>query len=215
MNDRIEAWLDGELQFEELAPAEQAEARALTAILGAASARFTSVPTPDLAARVMNALPPVGATSSQAVIVPTVARPGVRLSVRDRLVAWLPSGGLRLRPALALAAMSLTIGFALGQLTPRATTGDAAPHLFVRFELEAAGATEVRLAGSFTGWEPQLELTPLDDERWSVTVPLQPGVHDYVFIVDGERYVIDPHAARVADGFGGYNSRLALLTPED
>jgi hypothetical protein len=46
-------------------------------------------------------------------------------------------------------------------------------------------------------------------------VPLAPGVYDYSFVVDGKRMVVDPYAPRVADSFGGSNSRLFLLAPGD
>jgi hypothetical protein len=39
-------------------------------------------------------------------------------------------------------------------------------------------------------------------------------VHDYAFIVDGERWIADPMAPAVADGFGGLNSRIAVLPPD-
>jgi hypothetical protein len=48
---------------------------------------------------------------------------------------------------------------------------------------------------------------------WTVVVPLEPGIHNYAFIVDGERWVPDPNAPAVDDGFGGMNSRLAVLAP--
>jgi hypothetical protein len=38
-------------------------------------------------------------------------------------------------------------------------------------------------------------------------------VHDYTFVIDGERMVVDPYAPRVADSFGGSNSRLFLPAP--
>jgi hypothetical protein len=41
-------------------------------------------------------------------------------------------------------------------------------------------------------------------------VPLRPGVHDYAFVVDGERWVADPNAPQVDDSFGGTNSRISL-----
>jgi hypothetical protein len=210
MDDRITAWLDGELPFDALDLLPRVEARALESTLSAAAARLSAVPRPDLTARVMTQLPPPVATHSP-------SRSASPRSAGAGLRAWLGHGGAAaLRPAAALAAITLVIGFALGTLVATrgpAATDAAAPQLFVRFQVEAAGASDVRLAGSFTGWEPRFELTPLDDGQWTVTVPLEPGVHDYVFVLDGERYMIDPHAARVSDGFGGYSSRLALLAP--
>jgi hypothetical protein len=47
-----------------------------------------------------------------------------------------------------------------------------------------------------------------------VDVALEPGVYNYVFVVDGEAMRLDPLAPRVTDGFGGSSSRLAVLAPE-
>jgi len=47
-----------------------------------------------------------------------------------------------------------------------------------------------------------------------VVVPLSPGVHDYSFIVDGNRWTPDPTAPARADGFGGMNSRIAVLASD-
>ncbi len=220
MNDRIHAWLDGELPFEALTPQEQAEARAVERAVQAVSEQLTHTAAPDLRAPVMSRL--ASAPAQPAAVRPAQVR---RRTVRAWLHDAIPAGGFGLRPAAALATFSLLIGFALGSLL----TGDArsglngamagidataaAPQVFVRFELEAADVSDVRLAGSFTGWEADIEMTPVGDGLWRATVPLEPGVHDYVFILDGDRHVIDPYAPRVADGFGGYSSRLALLDP--
>jgi hypothetical protein len=221
MGDRLNAYLEGELPFDALDANEQAEALALESAIRTAAGRFAGVRAPELTARVMASLP----------VEPSRGRVSTRAAGRAagwwaKLADWfrLPAGGLAPRPALALAAVAMVVGFVLGALLPAAppagpagaadaSAAPAAPAIFVRFELEAEGAREVRLAGSFTGWEPRHELTPLSDGRWSVTLPMEPGVHDYVFVVDGESFVEDPWAARVSDGFGGFNSRLALLAP--
>jgi len=42
-------------------------------------------------------------------------------------------------------------------------------------------------------------------------VPLPPGNYEYVFVVDGERWVADPRAARYRpDGFGNNNAMLTV-----
>ncbi|HSH44245.1 MAG TPA: glycogen-binding domain-containing protein, partial [Longimicrobiales bacterium] len=131
--------------------------------------------------------------------------------------------------AAALAGLSLLLGWALGAggSPEMALTGDdgrpAPSHaassgpagdaaIFVRFDVRVPEAESVDLAGSFSDWEPRYSLVPAGDGRWSAVVPLTAGVHDYVFIVDGERHLLDPAAPRAPDGFGSYNSRLALLT---
>ena len=85
--------------------------------------------------------------------------------------------------------------------------------MFVQFRLEAA-ASRVQLAGSFTNWEPRYELRQSAPGVWTITVPLMQGVHDYAFVIDGNRWVPDPYAPQIGDGFGGTNSRLALLSPD-
>jgi 1,4-alpha-glucan branching enzyme len=93
-----------------------------------------------------------------------------------------------------------------------AVTGGEGTTVFVQFRLDAPEASEVRLAGSFTGWEPRHALHRAEDGVWTVMVALEPGIHDYAFVVDGSTTGGSiPSAPRVDDGFGGENSRLALL----
>jgi len=87
--------------------------------------------------------------------------------------------------------------------------------VYVQFRLQTSDATDVRLAGSFTDWQPQYQLHETAPGLWTVTLPLAPGVHDYAFIIDGNRWVTDPYAAAVQDGFGGSNSRMTLVAGSD
>jgi 1,4-alpha-glucan branching enzyme len=96
---------------------------------------------------------------------------------------------------------------------PVAETHAAPAPMYVQFRLDAPNASSVQLVGSFTGWEPRYELHETSPGVWSVLVPLKPGVHDYGFMVDGERWVVDPKAPQVDDQFGGTNSRLSLAPP--
>jgi Glycogen recognition site of AMP-activated protein kinase len=209
MDDRINAWLDGELPLEGLTPREQERARRVRAALDlAAGAEAGAAPPPRLADTVM-------ATIGTA----PAPRPSLLGRFRDGVLPALP-----LRPAAALAAACLAVGFGLGLWASSGGPGSApgagdgpavaageAPTVFVRFDLRLDSARTVQLAGSFSGWQPAYELTPSGEGQWTVTVPLTPGVHDYVFVVDGERHVLDPAAPRIADGFGSYSNRIALL----
>jgi len=89
----------------------------------------------------------------------------------------------------------------------------SAAKVFVQFRLDAPHASAVRLAGSFTGWKPTYTLQQVTSGVWSILIPLEPGVHDYAFVVDGTEWVADPAAPKVDDGFGGINSRLSVLLP--
>jgi 1,4-alpha-glucan branching enzyme len=63
------------------------------------------------------------------------------------------------------------------------------------FKLDAPGAREVFLAGSFNEWNPSDRALKRDKKGvWTTTVTLVPGVYEYRFIVDGEWWD-DPKAA--------------------
>ena len=169
-----------------------------------------SRPVPDLTARVMRrieALDPAPAHASG--------------SLLQRLLAllWAPRQ-ISVRPVFALSgAAAIVCMIAFSALTPRrpgpqvTTTPPLNPKLFVQFRLDA-DASRVLLAGSFTQWQPRYELHQSAPGLWTITVPLTQGVHDYAFVVDGQQWVPDPYAPQISDGFGGMNSRLALLPPE-
>jgi hypothetical protein len=94
-------------------------------------------------------------------------------------------------------------------------TQDGSEKVYVQFRLQISDANDVRLAGSFTHWQAQYQLHETAPGLWTVTLPLTPGVHDYAFIIDGQRWVSDPYAAAVQDGFGGVNSRITLVAGSD
>ena len=75
----------------------------------------------------------------------------------------------------------------------------------VRLMFDAPDARRVAVAGDFNRWD--VDATPLTrDERsrrWSVTLALRDGEHRYAFVVDGTRWVADPHAVRSAQGENG------------
>jgi 1,4-alpha-glucan branching enzyme len=74
--------------------------------------------------------------------------------------------------------------------------------LFVYEPPGAAG--QVELAGDFTGWAPMA--MEMKNGRFEASTRLDPGEHQYRFIVDGQ-WVSDPAAAgEVPNPFGGMNS---------
>jgi len=163
---------------------------------------------PDLTAAVMSRI-------ADATPLPSARRAGwLRRLV---LLLWAPRE-FSVRPAYALAAVAcaaLLLAVYVRQLpssVPQPANGVNDPQLFVQFRLDTA-ASRVQLAGSFTNWEPRYDLRESAPGIWTITVPLTQGVHDYAFVVDGQRWVPDPSAPQIGDGFGGMNSRLALLSP--
>ncbi len=221
MRDRIHRHLDGELPLSALSGEERRAADELRLVTRDVIATLLREDSPDLTGSVMTALraPPDRAPA-------TVAVP--RPFGMHRLVAWLwepRSLTLEVRPAWALPFVAV-LGILVAR-PARAPFGGAPiqvggtvmatsmveGHVLVTFRLDAPGAHSVRLAGDFTGWEEGPSLDQVTPGVWSVVVPLEPGLHDYAFLVDGSRWVPDPLAERVDDGFGGSNSRVAVLPP--
>ena len=121
---------------------------------------------------------------------------------------------LRVRPWTvgALAAAALLAVVLLGG--PRRPLLAPAAHggALVRFVLYAPGAKRVAIAGTFNQWDR--DATPLAPAGatgvWTTTLSLPPGEHQYAFVVDGRRWVSDPAAPGVDDGFGRRNSVVAV-----
>ena len=120
--------------------------------------------------------------------------------IRMRVRPWL------LAPALAAAA---ALVLWLGRSGPAVPSPSAL--VTVRFVLSAPDAHAVSVAGTFNQWNA--DATPLvrtDGGVWTATLTLPAGEHQYAFVVDGARWVPDPAAPAVDDGFGRRNSVLTL-----
>lgn len=209
MTDRIDRYLDGEVEQLALTPEERAQADALERVIDETRAFVHARPAPDLAGEVLRRIEQLGLRPAS----PRPRNAAVRLAESlwtRRQVSLRPAYGL-----LAVAAVIVLLVWSpFSVRSPIDTALSAESRLFVQFRLQAPDASNVRLAGSFTNWQPQYELHETAPGIWTITVPLSLGVHDYVFLVDGQHWVPDPYAQRVDDGFGGSNSRIALLPPE-
>ena len=121
--------------------------------------------------------------------------------------------------AIAAAVVLVTVvgGAALRQANVPPSTGSsstaaspAGAPVLVRLVVLQPDARTVDIAGDFNGWDPSR--TPLEhtaNGAWTVTIPLQPGRYEYMFVVDGTRWVGDPFA--VEDTDDGFGSRNAVL----
>jgi hypothetical protein len=138
-----------------------------------------------------------------------------------RALAWLRRPlSVRISPltaglaTAALAALTLIPGRVDLPSPDGEPTGanGTAPVVYVQFVLEAPTATSVAVAGDFSGWQPSFTLSDSDgDGVWTGRVPVRPGVHGYMFLVDETRWETDPRAERYQDdGFGNRNAVLAV-----
>jgi 1,4-alpha-glucan branching enzyme len=74
------------------------------------------------------------------------------------------------------------------------------------FELVEPNASTVVLVGDFTAWEQNpIPLKKQKDGVWRAAVPLDPGNHEYRFLVDGQWRDDDTCCTRKPNPFGGQN----------
>lgn len=211
MDDRTNDRLDGEFRSEALSDEGRLELESFERTTREVARYLRSRPTPDLTASIMSAIAAEDARSP-------------RHRVSDVLAAflrplWKPfTISVQLRPAyLGAIAVAGMLFLSATRVTTPGSVADAVPSaakLYVQFRLDAPGAGRVDLAGSFTGWEPAYSLHETAPGTWTAVVPVDPGVHDYLFVIDGVEWVPDPMAYQVQDDFGGVNSRLLLTAPD-
>ena len=220
MNDDLHRHLDGDLPLEALRGEARLEAQAWERLLDGFRQEAPPAPAPPwLESRVMaeiEALPEAGPfrrlgswlLSPRPVRVSPLSVGLVTAALATVLLMGWPSppgpggiaesgaGGQRVTPA--------------GSQTPESATV-----VYVQFALEAPGASSVAVAGDFDGWEGSSVLEDVDgDGIWTGRIPVRPGVHAYMFLVDGSTWVTDPRADRYAeDGFGNRNAILAVAGP--
>lgn len=213
MKDRVQRYLDGDLSPDALSSEERAEAEAWEALLEDVREVLPSSAPADLEARIVRSLadePPHGTVEGKAGLWRWLTRP--------RPVPVSP-----LTAAVAAAALVILLvrpwegpesALPPGGGDPDVVAEEEAPaatRIYVEFILRAPEASSVSVAGDFNEWLPTL-LEDLDgDGVWSGRIRLEPGVHEYMFILDGATWVTDPNAERYAeDGFGNRNAVLAV-----
>jgi hypothetical protein len=203
MHHRIQQALDGDLPADGLTPEERAELQRYRASIGTALGPIRQLPSIDIAPEVLNRLA-LGPSRLQRVF----------RTIGDWL--WTPHA-LTVRPAFALAGVVAIAAVLSPYPLQLATVRDSSPtpaRVIVQFRLGDVEATQVALVGDFNGWRPEHQLHRVAEGVWSVDVALEPGVYNYVFVVNGKRWRLDPLAPQVTDGFGGASSRLAVLPPQ-
>ena len=130
-----------------------------------------------------------------------------------------------LASAIAVASLCLVVGAGLyaGGLfrqpsdqrvtdEARSTDSPASSIVLVRLVVVQPGARTVEAAGDFNGWNPaRTPLEQISNGAWTVTIPLQPGRYEYMYVVDGQQWIADPFAAEQNDdGFGSRNAVLEV-----
>jgi len=82
----------------------------------------------------------------------------------------------------------------------------------VEFSLVLPNVQSVAVVGDFNDWSHMAHLLAREDgDLWSVVVPLSAGEHVFMFVVNGEQWVVPPVAEDyVEDGFGQKNGVVVV-----
>ena len=201
MNNELNEYLDGDRELEELSSEARAEADAWRRLTGELKADEPRQAPPWMENAVMSQIALADAP-------------------KESLFGWLlRPRTIRLSPltGLAVAAAAAVVVALFPNRTPvEPVIGPVAvTEILVEFSLEAPGATTVAVAGDFSGWESNFILDDVDgDGIWTGRIPITPGLHKYMFVIDGTDWVTDPRAQRYSDdGFGNRNAVLAVTPP--
>ena len=68
--------------------------------------------------------------------------------------------------------------------------------------VRVGGVERVEVMGDFTAWEPKL-LTRIGRDRWEITLPITPGIHQVNLRVDNGRWRPPPGTPTMRDGYAG------------
>ncbi|MGH7585580.1 MAG: isoamylase early set domain-containing protein [Gemmatimonadales bacterium] len=136
---------------------------------------------------------------------------GAHWLLRSRAVSLSPLAAIA-AAALLVAGAALTTWAVVRDDVPAQLTSAGSAAQTVRFVIAAPEAGSVALVGSFNDWD--LAATPLQPAPaggvWTVEIPLAPGRHEYAFVVDGVRWLVDPTAPASAADFGPPNSVVTV-----
>lgn len=202
----MDRYLDGELAPDEVAEARRAEAQSWDRLLEAFRAESPVAPAPAwLESRVMAEIESLPESGILTRVWRWMTRP-TTLTIRPAVAGVA---------AVALAALLLIPRGPSSDMRPPAPSMQAASLVYVQFTLRAPEAGAVAVGGDFDAWAGAYALEDPDgDGVWSGRVPLPAGVHNYMFLVDGDEWVTDPGAVRYHDdGFGNRNAVLAVTLP--
>lgn len=180
-------------------------ARQLGAVL-----RTAESPRADFDARVTAAVVAVHAAPSAAVALGSRS-PGWR---RGRTITLSPAAWTALAAGFAAIVSLGTLSVSRMSARPYVPRVASTAHIsvavpqthdtvyVVRFVLADTRARTVTLVGDFNAWARRA--TPLTNAKrgvWTAQVALPAGRHQYAFVVDGKRWVVDPAADQLADDF--------------
>ena len=124
------------------------------------------------------------------------------------LLSWMRPAGL-FAAGLALGAALLLVRPSVDPVPVLSTIANVeTPYRFVIYRPDASQA---KIIGTFTGWQPVSMQKIGTSGYWSLTLNLGEGEYQYSYLVEGGQQITDPTVPeRVQDDFGGENSIITI-----
>ncbi len=134
-----------------------------------------------------------------------------RLPKRRRVFSWLPKPALIGVFSLVILLLFAFVKFPLFDFNKK-NLKDMVKVQFM-LNLQNAEAKSVSIVGDFNDWQVGKNLLsdPDGDGIWVGELILKPGKYQYVFVIDGKKWIPDPRAREISkDGFGSINSVIEV-----
>jgi len=215
IQEYIEDYLEGRLSAEERAEMEehlnccpecQQELQSWQALFqGLTSLSHTTQkeqPSPDFTAKLMQKI---------AQQEPVVTGESFWYKVQHLLT--IPSLSLKWTAALAMSLLLVFLGYSVYFSPIEQTLPNCLAEITFTMKADASQVQSIAVVGDFNDWDPNRHLLTdtNHDGIWTVTLKLEPGRYEYMFILDGQHWVPDPTAFRyVNDGFGNKNAVIEI-----
>ena len=103
-------------------------------------------------------------------------------------------------------------------MTPFVRTQPRVVDVLVRFAFTDTAAGSVSLLGDFNAWsKDESRMNAEGGGRWSFSKKLEPGIYQYMFLVDGKKYENDPGNPAMIDNYNmsGKNSVFVLTASHE
>ena len=125
----------------------------------------------------------------------------------------LPRVSLKWAAALGMVLVTLFLGYNIYFSPVTQYCPNNLAEITFSMRADASQVKSIAVVGDFNDWDPTRNLLTdkNNDGIWTVTLKLEPGRYEYMFILDGQKWVPDPSAYRyVSDGFGNKNAVLEI-----
>jgi hypothetical protein len=126
---------------------------------------------------------------------------------RERVLRW------NMATAMAIVFFMLIVLAGIFQIQRRHTLvsypSSKESTITVNFNFYAPQAKRVSIVGDFNKWSTDDGVMKRQPNGiWTIEIQLKPGTYNYMFVVDDEKWVIDPNADLYRDGGFGYKNSV-------